>query len=397
MSKRRGLGRGLESFFGDIEEKKAEQREEKVNSGEKTEAKEIKSEKKNEKKSAPAVKKANTEPKRKKTAASKKKNESSSAQKTAKKTESGRTEPKNIEPVLTDPEIPVSKKEKTSERTAEPQKNFIGLTEEGMAQKVSLALIDANSEQPRKKFNEEELAELAASIRTYGVLQPLIVTKKNERYEIIAGERRYRASKLAGLREVPVIVRDYSRQEMMEVSLIENIQRSDLNAIEEAKAYHTLITDFGLTQEEISTRVSKSRVAVTNSMRLLKLDEKVQNMLVDGKLTAGHARALLGLTDREQQAAVAEKIAAKELSVRETEQLVKKLTQPEPDTKKEPAEKENDKLGIFYRELEDRLKEAMGTKVQIRRKEQGRGRIEIEYYSADELERISEMLQSLRD
>ena len=397
MSKRRGLGRGLESFFGDIEEKKAEQREEKVNSGEKTEAKEIKSEKKNEKKSAPAVKKVNTEPKRKKTAASKKKNESSSAQKTAKKTESGRTEPKNIEPVLTDPEIPVSKKEKTSERTAEPQKNFIGLTEEGMAQKVSLALIDAKSEQPRKKFNEEELAELAASIRTYGVLQPLIVTKKNERYEIIAGERRYRASKLAGLREVPVIVRDYSRQEMMEVSLIENIQRSDLNAIEEAKAYHTLITDFGLTQEEISTRVSKSRVAVTNSMRLLKLDEKVQNMLVDGKLTAGHARALLGLTDREQQAAVAEKIAAKELSVRETEQLVKKLTQPEPDTKKEPAEKENDKLGIFYRELEDRLKEVMGTKVQIRRKEQGRGRIEIEYYSADELERISEMLQSLRD
>ena len=262
---------------------------------------------------------------------------------------------------------------------------------------VSIALIDTDENQPRKAFDAEELASLAETIRNYGILQPLLVEKKAERYVIVAGERRFRAAKLAGLTSVPVRVDTYTPQKRMEISLIENIQRSDLNPIEEAKAYQSLVETFGLRQEDVAQRVSKNRATITNSMRLLKLDERVQNMLVENTLSGGHARALLALSDKEEQFALAQKIAQKGLSVRETEKLVKKLTEkteePEKDTKEEKTE---DRLSLFFQDLEEQLKGIMGTKVQIRRKDEKKGRIEIEYYSPEELERITELLQSLQ-
>ena len=262
---------------------------------------------------------------------------------------------------------------------------------------VSIALIDTDENQPRKAFDAEELASLAETIRNYGILQPLLVEKKAERYVIVAGERRFRAAKLAGLTSVPVRVDTYTPQKRMEISLIENIQRSDLNPIEEAKAYQSLVETFGLRQEDVAQRVSKNRATITNSMRLLKLDERVQNMLVENTLSGGHARALLALSDKEEQFAPAQKIAQKGLSVRETEKLVKKLTEkteePEKDTKEEKTE---DRLSLFFQDLEEQLKGIMGTKVQIRRKDEKKGRIEIEYYSPEELERITELLQSLQ-
>lgn len=262
---------------------------------------------------------------------------------------------------------------------------------------VSIALIDTDENQPRKAFDAEELASLAETIRNYGILQPLLVEKKAERYVIVAGERRFRAAKLAGLTSVPVRVDTYTPQKRMEISLIENIQRSDLNPIEEAKAYQSLVETFGLRQEDVAQRVSKNRATITNSMRLLKLDERVQNMLVENTLSGGHARALLALSDKEEQFALAQKIAEKGLSVRETEKLVKKLTEkteePEKDTKEEKTE---DRLSLFFQDLEEQLKGIMGTKVQIRRKDEKKGRIEIEYYSPEELERITELLQSLQ-
>ena len=262
---------------------------------------------------------------------------------------------------------------------------------------VSIALIDTDENQPRKAFDAEELASLAETIRNYGILQPLLVEKKAERYVIVAGERRFRAAKLAGLTSVPVRVDTYTPQKRMEISLIENIQRSDLNPIEEAKAYQSLVETFGLRQEDVAQRVSKNRATITNSMRLLKLDERVQNMLVENTLSGGHARALLALSDKEEQFALAQKIAEKGLSVRETEKLVKKLTEkteePEKDTKEEKTE---DRRSLFFQDLEEQLKGIMGTKVQIRRKDEKKGRIEIEYYSPEELERITELLQSLQ-
>ena len=262
---------------------------------------------------------------------------------------------------------------------------------------VSIALIDTDENQPRKAFDAEELASLAETIRNYGILQPLLVEKKAERYVIVAGERRFRAAKLAGLTSVPVRVDTYTPQKRMEISLIENIQRSDLNPIEEAKAYQSLVETFGLRQEDVAQRVSKNRATITNSMRLLKLDERVQNMLVENTLSGGNARALLALSDKEEQFALAQKIAQKGLSVRETEKLVKKLTEkteePEKDTKEEKTE---DRLSLFFQDLEEQLKGIMGTKVQIRRKDEKKGRIEIEYYSPEELERITELLQSLQ-
>lgn len=260
---------------------------------------------------------------------------------------------------------------------------------------VSTALIDASGDQPRTEFDEEKLEELAESIKNYGVLQPLLVTKKNERYEIIAGERRFRAAKMAGLTKVPVVLGDYSRQQSMEIQLIENIQRADLNPIEEAKAYQKLIKEFGLRQEDLAQRVSKNRATITNSMRLLKLDDEVQEMLASGEISSGHARALLAIKDKEAQRALAKKIAGNGLSVRQVEKLVKKMTE-----KKEEAETEEnpdkDRVDMFYQDLADHLKQIMGTKVQIRRKDENRGRIEIEYYSPEELERITELLQSIR-
>ena len=257
-------------------------------------------------------------------------------------------------------------------------------------QMMKLSKIEPNREQPRKNFEEDALLELADSIKKFGVVQPLVVQKRDDYYEIIAGERRWRAAKLAGLKEVPVIVKEYTKQEAVEISLIENIQRENLNPIEEAMAYKRLLTEFSLKQEEVAERVSKSRVAVTNSMRLLKLSEKVQQMVVDEKISTGHARALLAIEDPDEQLALATKIFDEKLSVRETENLIRLLKKPKQKKEKKVIENE-----FVYKDLEEKIKAVMGTKVNINHKAKGKGKIEIEYYSDKELERIFELLMSV--
>ena len=268
--------------------------------------------------------------------------------------------------------------------------------EDGTAgeQMVKVALIEPNQSQPRKKFDQEQMEELAESIKLHGVLQPLLVQKKDGLYEIIAGERRWRAAKLAGLKEVPVVIRQYTPQESMEVALIENLQREDLNPIEEAKAYQKLIQEFGLKQEEIAAKVAKNRTTITNAMRLLKLDEGIQNMVIENVISSGHARALLGLEDPEMQLKAAKMIMEDKLSVRETERLVKRLIR-EAEEKDKPKKQEKN-INFIYQNLEERMKTVMGTKVTIHNKDKNKGRIEIEYYSEAELERIVEMIESIR-
>ncbi len=243
--------------------------------------------------------------------------------------------------------------------------------------------VEPNREQPRKTFNEDSLLELSESIKLHGIVQPLVVSKKEDYYEIIAGERRWRAAKMAGLKEVPVVIKDYSPQEIMEVALIENIQREDLNPVEEARAYQGLIKEYNLKQDEVAEKVSKSRTTITNSLRLLKLDDRVLDMLVNENISSGHARALLSLSDREQQYSVATKIFDEKLSVRETEKLVKSIINPSKKVSKK--ELKND---FVYRDIEEQLKQKIGTKVRINRKTEQKGKIEIEYYSPEELEKI---------
>ncbi len=261
---------------------------------------------------------------------------------------------------------------------------------------VSLRIseVEPNKEQPRKKFNEEALAELAESVKQYGIIQPLLVAKRDHYYEIIAGERRWRAAKIAGLKEVPVIIKDFTPQEIVEVSLIENIQRQDLNPVEEALAYKRLLDEFKLTQDEIATRVSKSRTAVTNSMRLLKLDKRVQDLLIDETLSAGHARALIVIENGDLQFETAQKIIEEKLSVRDTEKLVKRLLKGTPEKEKQEETKDTS-LDLIYQDMEDRMKFILGTKVTVNRKNDHKGKIEIEYYSNEELERIYDLLRSV--
>ena len=251
--------------------------------------------------------------------------------------------------------------------------------------------VEPNREQPRKHFEEDALLELADSIKQFGVLQPLIVQKRKDYYEIIAGERRWRAAKLAGIKEVPVIVKNYTDQEILEISLIENIQRENLNPIEEAMAYKKLLNEFNLKQDEVAERVSKSRTAVTNSMRLLKLSEKVQQMIIDDMISTGHARALLAIDDEEQQYLLATKVFDEKLSVRETEKLVKDVKNPKKEIPKKIIQN-----AFVYEDIEERMKNIMGTKVHVNHKPNGKGKIEIEYYSDSELERIFELLMSIR-
>ena len=259
---------------------------------------------------------------------------------------------------------------------------------------VKIGKVEPNREQPRKNFDEDALLELSESVKQHGVLQPLLVQDKKDYYEIIAGERRWRAAKLAGLKEVPVIIKNLTDQEIVEISLIENIQRENLNPIEEALAYKRLLNEFNLKQDEVAERVSKSRTAVTNSMRLLKLDERVQQMVIDDLISTGHARALLGIEDKEQQYAVAQQIFDEKLSVRETEKLVKKLQKQ----KTEPTKKIVDEsMSVFFEDMEQRLKSIMGTKVAIHQKDNQKGKIEIDYYSTDELERIMELFLSIHE
>ena len=261
---------------------------------------------------------------------------------------------------------------------------------------VNINKVEPNRDQPRKNFDEDALVELSESIRQFGVLQPLLVQDKNDYYEIIAGERRWRAAKLAGLKEIPVIIKQLSDQEVVEISLIENIQRENLNPIEEAFAYKRLLTEFHLKQDEVAERVSKSRTAVTNSMRLLKLDEHVQQMVIDDMISTGHARALLGIEDGEKQYTTAQKIFDEKLSVRETEKLVKKIQQ-EKDIPVEKEKKADVKMEAIYQDLEEKMKYILGTKVAIRQKDDKKGKIEIEYYSMEELDRILDLMGTIQN
>lgn len=257
-------------------------------------------------------------------------------------------------------------------------------------QMMKINMVEPNREQPRKNFEEDALLELSDSIKQFGILQPLLVRKRKDYYEIIAGERRWRAAKMAGIKEVPVIIKDYTEQEIVEISLIENIQRENLNPIEEAMAFKKLLEEFNLKQDEVAERVSKSRTAVTNSMRLLKLNDKVQQMIIDDMISTGHARALLAIDDYEQQYMLANKIFDEKLSVRETEKLIKEIKNPKKSKIKTIVENQ-----FVYTDLADRMKEVIGTKVSIASKGKGKGKIEIEYYSDKELERVFDLIMSV--
>lgn len=256
---------------------------------------------------------------------------------------------------------------------------------------MKITKVEPNRNQPRKNFDEDALLELSESIKQFGIIQPIIVQKREDYYEIIAGERRWRAAKLAGLKEVPVIIKDYTEQEIVEIALIENIQRENLNPIEEAFAYKRLLEEFNLKQDEVAERVSKSRTAVTNSMRLLKLDERVQKMVIDDMISTGHARAILSIEDKELQYSTAMKVFDEKLSVRETEKLVKNVGMP-VQPKKEETKTEN---AFIYQNMEEKIKAILGTKVTVQHKKNNRGKIEIEYYSNDELERIYDLITSI--
>lgn len=262
-------------------------------------------------------------------------------------------------------------------------------TVEGQVKIVNITRIEPNREQPRRSFDEEALEELAESIKQFGLLQPILVHDKKTYYEIVAGERRWRAAKKAGLKEIPVIIKDLTEQEIVEISLIENIQRENLNPIEEAQAYKRLLTEFNLKQEEVAERVAKSRTAVTNSMRLLKLCENVQQMVIDDKITTGHARALITIEDPEQQYDIARKIFDEKLSVRDVEKLVKNLNKPVKEKKPVMTDKS---LEAVYQNIEENLKQKLSTKVNITPKGNGAGKIEIEFYSHDDLEKIMDLL-----
>ena len=281
-----------------------------------------------------------------------------------------------------------SMKSVTSEKTVESKEDAAA---KSGVQVMKINEVEPNRDQPRKNFDEDALLELSDSIKQFGVLQPLLVRKRKDYYEIIAGERRWRAAKLAGVKEVPVIEKEYTDQEILEIGLIENIQRENLNPIEEAIAYKRLLEEFNLKQDEVAERVSKSRTAVTNSMRLLKLSDKVQQMIIDDMISTGHARALLAIDDPELQYTLANKIFDEKLSVRETEEVVKEIKNP-----KKPKEKKPVANSFIYQDLEEKMKSVFGTKVSIASKGKGKGKIEIEYYSDDELEHLFDMMMSIK-
>ena len=262
--------------------------------------------------------------------------------------------------------------------------------EDGKETVVKITMVEPNRKQPRKNFDEDALQELADSIKQFGLIQPILVQDRKDHYEIIAGERRWRAAKIAGLKEVPVIIRNYSEKEIMEISLIENIQRENLNPIEEAQAYKRLLEEFHLKQDEVAERVSKSRAAVTNSMRLLKLGEEVQQMLIDDMISTGHARALLAIENQEEQYTIAQKIFDEKLSVRDVEKLVKNLNKPAKNPKKTtPADKT---MEAIYLDMEEQLKNRLSTKVTVTSKGNGAGKIEIEFYNHEDLDRLMDLM-----
>ncbi len=283
-----------------------------------------------------------------------------------------------------------AKKGKKSAGTAAASEKSSGSakTAENAEQMVKISLVVPNKDQPRKNFDKDALDELTQSILQYGIVTPLIVKKSGHMYEIIAGERRWRAAQAAGLKEIPVVIRDYDDRLAAEVAIIENLQREDLNPIEEAQAYEQLMKEYGLSQEEVALRVSKNRTTVTNTLRLLKLDERVREMVAEGSISAGHARALLGLTNGDDQKALADIAAAESLSVREIEKRVKNFSREKPHKK---VETQDD--AIYFKAYEDKMQGLLGTKVHINRKSKAKGKIEIEYYSQEELERLMELIE----
>lgn len=266
--------------------------------------------------------------------------------------------------------------------------------EKPIEMKLKVSEIEPNREQPRKDFNEDSLEELADSIREFGILQPLLVQKENDYYKIIAGERRWRAAKMAELKEVPVIIKNYTPQEVMEISLIENIQRESLNPIEEAAAYNILIEEFHLKQDQLAERLSKSRVVITNAIRLLKLDIRVQEMIINAMISAGHGRALVVIENKETQYNLAMKVFDEKLNVRETEKLVKSILKPEKKNKTKEIWTESEEL--VYNNMEEKMRTILGSKVVINKKDKNKGKIEIEYYSNEELERLIELFEGMR-
>ena len=298
---------------------------------------------------------------------------------------------------------PQEKTEKTevkteipAEETTPPEVKEEIPQEKKEAVTVRISEVEPNRDQPRKYFDDDKLEELSESIKTFGMLQPILVQKRDGYYEIIAGERRWRAALKAGLKEIPVIVRDYSNKEILELSLIENIQRENLNPIEEAEAYKRLMEEFGMGQEEMAKRVSKSRSAVANSLRLLKLEDRVRKMLVDGEISMGHARALLPLEIPQEQEAAAQRIVDQHLSVRETEKYVKDLLKkketPDPEITKTTEQEEDPSIAVIYKQIEERLRQTLHTKVQIQRKRNGHGKILIDFYNSDDLDKIIDRL-----
>ena len=287
-------------------------------------------------------------------------------------------------------EIPIKKEvEKVVEKVVET------VVEEKIVyeqQLVKLSLVEPNREQPRKKFDEDSIIELSESIKQHGVITPLLVLQKDNYYEIIAGERRWRAAKLAGLKEVPVIIKDLTDQEVVEISLIENIQRENLNPIEEAMAYKKLLNEYNLKQDEIAERVGKSRTAVTNAIRLLKLSDEVQQMIIDEMISTGHARALLTIENKEFQYQLAQKIFDEKLSVREVEKLIKDIKNP----KKEKPKTTINEQQFIYDDLQNKMNQILGTKVNIKQKNANKGKIEIEYYSSEELEHIFDLIMGIK-
>ena len=275
----------------------------------------------------------------------------------------------------------------TPDKSAEVKKEA---EEKAGVQTMKINEVEPNRDQPRKNFDEDALLELSDSIKQFGVLQPLLVRKRKDYYEIIAGERRWRAAKQAGLNEVPVMIRKYNENEIVEIALIENIQRDNLNPIEEAMAYKRLMEEFELKQDEVATKVSKSRASITNSLRLLKLDPRVQKMLEEEMISTGHARALLAISNKDKQYEIAQKVFDEKLSVRDIEKLVKDLKKIKKNKKEE-----KDVHDFLYTELEESMKQILGSKVSIKNKKNNKGKIEIEYYSRDELERIVDMIRSI--
>ena len=298
---------------------------------------------------------------------------------------------------------PVSNKEVETEKVIieKPVEKIVEkvvekIVEKPIELKLKIDEIEPNRLQPRKKFDEDTLQELSESIKQFGLIHPIIVKKKDTYYEIIAGERRWRAARIAGLDEIPVIVKEYTDKESMEIAIVENLQREDLNPIEEAQAYRCLIDEFGLKQDEAAQKVSKSRTAVTNALRLLKLDERVQQMVIDDMLSGGHARTLLAIEDKDEQYNMGMLVFDNKMSVRETEKLVRDYLKKKEIKKEKEIKEDYSQMQTIYHQLEERMKNVIGSKVAIHSRNYKKGKIEIEYYSNDELERIIDLIESVK-